>query len=334
MTEPLRIGVLGAARIATNALIKPTQLTGDRLVAVAARSRARAEGFARENGVERVLDDYPAVIADDEVEVVYNPLPNGMHGPWNTVAIKAGKHVLSEKPFASNATEAREVAEVARASDVTVVEGFHYLHHPLMRRVHELLDSGELGDLLAVEAHMSMEAPSPDDLRWSFDLAGGALMDLGCYALHVHRTLAPWTGGEPTVVAASGAERGHGVDEWIDAELEFPNGVSGSVHCSMNETRRFSLHLTGSRGEVTAPNFVAPHRDDRLIISTSTGMRTEHLGARSSYTYQLDALRAHLREGTPFPLDLDDAIANADLIDAVYTAAGFPLRPTLDAPCA
>ncbi|WP_028938175.1 Gfo/Idh/MocA family protein [Pseudonocardia spinosispora] len=328
MTEPLRIGVLGAARIATNALIKPSRLTGDRLVAVAARSRTRAEDFARENNVERALDDYAAVIADDEVEVVYNPLPNGMHGPWNTLAVKAGKHVLSEKPFASNATEARAVADIARASGVTVVEGFHYLHHPLMRRIHQLLDSGELGELRAVEAHMSMEAPAPGDLRWSFELAGGALMDLGCYALHAHRTLAPWTGGEPTVVSALGGERSPGVDEWIDAELTFPNGVSGSVHCSMNEARQFSLHLAGSKGEVTAPNFVAPHRDDRLIISTPAGERTEHLGARSSYTYQLDALRAHLRDGTPFPLDLDDAIANADLIDAVYTAAGFPLRPT------
>jgi predicted dehydrogenase len=143
--EPLRIGVLGAARIAALAVVGPAHTTGDRLVAVAARDRRRAEAFAAAHGVERVLDTYAEVLADPEVEVVYNPLANGLHGPWNLAAIAAGKHVLTEKPSASNATEAREVRDAATAAGVTFLEGFHYLYHPVTRRLHELLAAGELG---------------------------------------------------------------------------------------------------------------------------------------------------------------------------------------------
>jgi predicted dehydrogenase len=218
--EPLRIGVLGASRIATLAIVDPAHTTGDRLVAVAARDRRRAEAFAAGHGVERVLDSYADVVADPEVEVVYNPLANGLHGPWNLAAIAAGKHVLTEKPSASNATEAREVRDAATAAGVTLLEGFHYLYHPVTRRLHELLATGELGQLRRVEVDLVIPAPADDDPRWSLELAGGALMDLGCYALHAHRMLAPWAGGPPRVVAARGRERaGHpGVDEWLKAD--------------------------------------------------------------------------------------------------------------------
>jgi predicted dehydrogenase len=281
--------------------------------------------------VERVCADYAAVCADDDVEVVYNPLANALHGPWNLAAVRAGRHVLSEKPFAGNATEAREVADAARAAGVTVVEGFHYLHHPLMRRMHALLESGELGELRAVEAHLTMPAPPDGDPRWSYELAGGAVMDLGCYGLHAHRTLARWAGGEPRVVGAVGGERAGrpGVDEWLETDLAYPGGATGFVRCSMNAQWRVTLRLVGSSGEALAANFVLPHRDDSIQVRTKTGERTEHLGTRSSYLYQLEALRAHLRGGTPFPIGTDDAVATAELVDATYTAAGFSPRPSL-----
>ena len=120
--EPLRVGILGAARIAEMAIVKPAHATGTRLVTVAARVRQRAEAFAAEHGVERATDSYAAVLADPEVEVVYNPLPNALHGPWNLAAVEAGKHVLSEKPFASTAEEADEVRAAAQKAGVTVVE--------------------------------------------------------------------------------------------------------------------------------------------------------------------------------------------------------------------
>ena len=114
--EPLRIGVLGAARISEHAIALPAELTGTRLVAVAARDSARAQSFARQHGVERVVDSYEALVEDPEVEAIYNPLANGLHGPWNLRAIAAGKHVLTEKPFASNVAEARTVRDAAEAA--------------------------------------------------------------------------------------------------------------------------------------------------------------------------------------------------------------------------
>ena len=329
-TEPLRIGILGAARIAELAIVKPAHVTGTRLVTVAARDRRRAEAFAAEHGVERATDSYAAVLADPEVEVVYNPLPNALHGPWNLAAVEAGKHVLSEKPFASTAEEAAEVRAATQERGVTVVEGFHYLFHPVMQRLFALLDSGELGDLRRVEALIAMPAPDDGDPRWSFDLAGGALMDLGCYGLHAHRTLGRWAGGEPELVDARAKERAGapGVDEWLKADLRYPSGATGTVRCSMAHPRfEMTLHVTGSRGEATVQDFVQPHKDDRVLIRTGADSRTEHLGTRSSYIYQLEALIAALRGGAPMPIDTDDAVATARLIDSCYRAAGLPLRP-------
>lgn len=335
MTAPLRIGLLGAARIAERALITPARATGDRLVAVAARDRDRAAKFAAEHGIERVLDDYASVCAHDEVEVVYNPLANALHGPWNLAALAAGRHVLSEKPFASNAEEAARVADAADRAGVTVLDGYHYLHHPVMRRMHALVESGELGRLRAVDAHLTMPAPPDDDPRWSLELAGGAVMDLGCYGLHAHRSLARWAGGEPTVTDAVGARRpGHrGVDEWLEARLRYPGGAGGFVRCSMNDDWRMTLRVTGTAGEAEAANFVLPHRDDTVRIRIGGDERTESLGTRSSYLYQLEAFRALVR-GTAAAFipacgwpDARDAVRTAVLIDDAYRAAGFEPRP-------
>jgi predicted dehydrogenase len=133
------------------------------------------------------------------------------------------------------------------------------------------------------------------------------------------------------VVDARGVERYPGVDEWVEADLAFPGGARGFVYCSMSAQWRVTLRVVGSLGEVTAANFVLPHQDDRVLIRTGCGAsateRAEHVGTRSSYIYQLEALRAHLRDGVPMATDAPDAVATAELIDAVYTAAGLPVRP-------
>ncbi len=328
--EPLRIGVLGAARITERALIDPARATGHRLVAVAARDRSRAEEFASAHGVERVAGSYAELLADPEVEVVYNPLANSLHGPWNLAALAAGKHVLTEKPSASNAEEAAQVREAAAKAGTVFMEAFHYLFHPLTRRLHEILASGEIGELRHVEALVAIPAPPDTDPRWSLPLAGGALMDLGCYGLHALRMLAPWAGGAPGLVSARGGERAGapGVDEWLDADLAFPNGATGSARCHMAYgTLEMSCRVVGSLGEASAPNFVLPQLDDRVVVRTARGERTERLGTRSSYTYQLEEFAARVRGGAPLPLDADDAVATMTLIDASYRAAGFAPRP-------
>ena len=276
--EPLRIGVLGAARISELSIIGPAAATGTRLVAVAARNRDRAETFARTHGIERVHASYADVIADPEVEAIYNPLANSLHGPWNKAAILGGKHVLSEKPFASNTTEAAQVRDLARGRSLVLFEGFHYLYHPLMRRLTAVLADGELGALQRVDSTLFMSAPPADDPRWSLALAGGALMDLGCYAFHVQRVLGDFAGGEPRLVGATGAERAGApcVDAWVDAQLEFPSGATGLARCSMtSEHWDMSVRVVGTTGEAFIPDFLFQKYDDLNIINTASGERTE-----------------------------------------------------------
>ncbi|MDI5966782.1 Gfo/Idh/MocA family oxidoreductase [Streptomyces sp. SL13] len=327
--RPLRFGVLGAARITGAALAGPARDAGHRLVAVAARDRRRAEAFAAEYGVARVHDSYAGVLADPDVEVVYNPLPNGLHGPWNLAAIAAGKHVLTEKPSASDAAEAAEVRDAAARAGVVVMEALHSYYHPVNERLRAVLDSGELGGLRHVEAVLSGRCPDGDP-RWSLELAGGAVMDVGCYGLHAARSLARFGGGEPAVAAARGGERAGapGVDEWLAADLVYPGGATAAVRCHMAAPDDLmTLRVTGSLGEAFVHNFVLPQRDDRLTIRTAAGERTEHLGRTASFAHQLAALTAHLRDGAALPTGADDAVATMELIDAAYRAAGFAPRP-------
>ncbi len=334
--EPLRLGVLGAARISRIAIIDPAHATGARLVGVAARDRARAEAFAAEHGFERVLDDYRAVLDDPEIEAVYNPLANALHGPWNLAAVAAGKHVLTEKPFASNAVEASAVRDAAAAAGVHVVEAFHYRYHPLMQRMLDIAGSGEIGELVLVEARMLMPPPAAGDPRWQADLAGGGLMDVGCYAVHAIRDLAPFAGGEPMIRTARAGEIPEypGVDAWLSASLEFPNGLPAIFESSMTHgVWDFSLRLVGSRGEAYAPAYLQPHQDDRIIVTIGTEQRTEHLGARTTYTYQLEAFTRLVRDGVPMTTDSDDAVVTMQLIDDLYAAAGMSPRTAAEAAC-
>ena len=331
---PLRIGLLGASRIAPHAVLEPARRAGHRVVVVAARNRHRAERYAAEHGIERVAGSYADVLADPEVEVVYNPLANALHGPWNLAALAAGRHVLSEKPFASNAEEAEEVRDAAAAAGAVAAEAFHYAHHPLTRRLEALLGAGELGDLREVEVDMVMPAPADEDPRWSLALAGGSVMDLGCYALHLTRVLGRWAGGAPRVVAAAAQERRgrRGVDERLTARLEYPSGATARVRSDMDAPEvRFGFRVVGTRAEAAAGNFVLPHLDDRLTVAPHGGVpRVEHLGTRPSYDFQLEALAAHLRTGAPLRTDADDAVEQMRLVDACYLVAGLPIRPRSD----
>jgi predicted dehydrogenase len=227
----LRIGVLGAARIAPAALIKPARaIDGVRVVAVAARDRTRADAFATKHSIPFVHTGYEELIADPEIDAIYNPLPNGLHGRWTTAALDAGKHVLCEKPFTANRSEAETVAADAERTGLVVMEAFHYRYHPLAARMRQIVDSGELGRLRHVEAWNCFPLPKFSDIRYSLDLAGGALMDAGCYAVHMVRLVGA---GEPDVVSATPTLQSPGIDRAMRADLLFAAGHSGRLTCSM-----------------------------------------------------------------------------------------------------
>jgi predicted dehydrogenase len=322
----LRIGILGAARIAPTALVKPASASSDvEVVAVAARSAERAQAFAAKHGIPRAHSSYEALLADPDIDAVYNPLPNGLHGRWTRAALSAGKHVLCEKPFTANAAEAREIADLAAASDRVVMEAFHYRYHPLALRAEEIVASGELGSLERVETAVCFPLPKFSDIRYDYDLAGGATMDAGCYAVHMARVF----GGEtPSVVSASAKLRSPRVDRAMTAELRYPSGHTGRVTCSLwsSSFLKISAKVTGSKGSLSMFNPLAPQAYHRFSVRIGESRRTEKFPRRASYEYQLDAFAAAVLRGEPVKTSAADAVETMTVIDEIYRAAGLPLR--------
>jgi predicted dehydrogenase len=329
VTAPLRIGILGDARIAADGIVAPARTLGHELVAVAARDRTRAEAFAAEHGIATVHDTYAGVIADPGVDLVYNALVNSLHARWNIAALQAGKHVLSEKPLTSNAEQARAVRSAALASSGRIAEGFHYRHHPVNLRLRELVTSGALGDIRRVDLVLTIPAPPENDPRWSLELAGGATMDLGCYVLDAARQFGRWTGARPRIVTAAATLRAPGVDASMRVELAYPGGVTGRCVWDMDAGQRtMTWSVTGTEGVATSPAFAVPHLDNRLVLTRGGRTSQEVLGDQTSYTYQLARLAGALRGGAPFPAGIDGSVANAELIDECYRRAGLPPRGT------
>jgi len=324
----MRIGVLGAARIAPAALVKPARVVdGVEVGAVAARDRRRAEAFAARHGVPAVHDSYASLLADPSLDAVYIPLPNGLHAQWTLAALKAGKHVLCEKPFTSNAAQAREVAAAADGTGLVVMEAFHYRYHPLARRMAELVRGGELGRIERVETAMCFPLPRFSDIRYDFSLAGGALMDAGCYAVHAMRLLAP---GDPKVTAARALtmRRDRRIDRAMTARFSFPGGATGEVRASMwsSALLRIRAQAVGERGTLTVTNFAAPQFWSRFTVTVDGQRRRERFGGEATYVHQLRAFAAAVR-GEPANLTPpSDSVATMSLIDDIYAAAGLPLR--------
>jgi predicted dehydrogenase len=308
------------------ALINPARANADVVVAaVAARDASRALEFANEHAIARVHDSYEKLIDDPDVDAIYNPLPNGLHGKWTRAALVAGKHVLCEKPFTANAAEAREIAELVAKSNRVVMEAFHYRYHPLTLRVEQIIASGELGELKRVEAALCFPLPKFSDIRYNYSLAGGATMDAGCYAVHMVRTFG---GSTPEVVSARAALRDSRVDRAMTAELRFAAGHTGRIRCSLWSTNllQISARVVGDRGEVRIFNPVMPQFFHRLSVRTADDNRVEYFPRRASYAYQLDAFTDAVLRGVPVKTTPEDAIENMTVIDAIYRAAGLPLR--------
>ena len=324
--DHLRIGLLGAARIAKSALIKPAHDVAEVTVAaVAARDPARAQAYARKHGIARVHRSYEDLIADPGIDAIYNPLPNGLHAAWTLKAIVAGKHVLCEKPFTANANQAREVSAAAAAAGVVVTEAFHYRYHPLAEKMRAIAHSGELGTIREVRAALCFPLPRFSDIRYRYDLGGGAMMDAGCYPLHLLRLLGP---GEPTVTSATAQLRSPTIDRAMSADFRFDGGATGHLDASMwsRQLLKVSATVTGDRGRLRVLNFVAPHLLNRLSVTVDGATRHERVAGEPTYTLQLRAFAGAVLRGEPNLTPADDAVLTMALIDDIYAAAGLPLR--------
>lgn len=325
-SDPVRIGVLGAAQIAPMALLRPARSVVDaKVAAVAARDPERARKFAAKHGIPRVHASYAELLADPEIDAVYNPLPNSLHCEWTIRALEAGKHVLCEKPIAANALEATRMAEAATRNGRVLAEAFHWRYHALAGRMREIIDSGELGAVRRVEVIFCIPFLVPGNIRYRLDLAGGATMDVGSYTVSIARFLG---GAEPEVVAAEARLSSPGVDRWMRAELRFPSGASGRVEHALCSARLIDARaiVRGDLGTMSVLNPVAPQFLNRIKVRTRSGTRVERVKGEPSYTAQLRAFVAAVRGVAPFATDAAHGVANMRVIDAIYEKAGLEPR--------
>jgi predicted dehydrogenase len=324
--ERLRIGTLGAARITSNALIKPAREVPEvEVVALAARDPARAAAFARKHGIPKVHASYDDVIADPDVDAIYNPLPNSLHAEWTLKAIAAGKHVLCEKPFTSNAAEAETVAAAADGSGLVVMEAFHYRYHPMAQRMHDVVAGGELGALQHVETWLCIPLPRFKDIRYSYDLAGGATMDVGAYTVNELRLLG---GDEPEVTDARARLQSAKIDRWMQAEVRWPEGHTGRMTCALwsSTPLKLAIRATCERGELRVFNPTNPQSFHRFTVRSDGTKHREKFTRKATYTYQLEAFTNAVLRGTSVLTPPADSVQNMRVIDAVYRAAGLPIR--------
>jgi predicted dehydrogenase len=325
----IRIGILGAARIAPRGIVTPANaLLGAEVVAIAARNLERAQDFAAQHSIPMAFGSYAELIARDDIDLIYVALPPSAHLEWCSAALANGKHVLVEKPFASNSQDAALMVAAARAANRHLIEAFHYRFHPLFERTLAMLRNGDIGKIRHIEAVFNANLPdTPGELRYIEALGGGALMDLGCYCMHWIRTVA---GDEPTVVKASARCAVPGVDLDIEADLAFTSGPTARLQCSMQPQdgalSRY-LRVRGDKGVLELDNPVSPHSGSTLSIeSENSPMPQLASGGDTTFHFQLRHV-IEVIEGRAEPLTGgDDAIGNLRAIDAIYRAAGLKPR--------
>lgn len=312
----LRIGLLGASRVATYAIIAPAHLlSGVEVAAVAARDPRRAAAYAGEYGIPRVHADYADLIADPLIDLIYIGTPPSTHAELALRAIAAGKPVLVEKPFAMTVAEAQAVYDAGRGAGVPIFEAMHSLHHRLFARLDALRHSAAIGKFRHLTAEFSVPIPQHhDELRWRSDLGGGALMDLGVYPLAWCRRMA----GEFFAVSEAHAEMRSGVDARFEARLRFAGGATAAIRSSMIADRPIArLSITGATGSIVIENPLAPQRGHVLRLTVDGRTTDETVPGPTTYAAQLLALRATLIDGEPFPFPADDYIRSMEAIEAV-----------------
>lgn len=324
--DKVKWGVLGVAGIAVKKVI-PGMQKGERseIAAIASRDLKKAKEAARKLGIPKAYGSYEALLADPEIEAIYNPLPNHLHVPWSTKAAEAGKHVLCEKPLSLTVAEARTLLEVRERCGVKMGEAFMVKTHPQWLRVRELIRKGVIGELRSIVGAFGYFNRNPQNVRNIPECGGGGLMDIGCYPITTSRFIF----GEEPVRVAGLIERDpeFKTDRLTSAMLEFPSGHSVFT-CSTQLVSYQRMQFLGTKGriEIKIP-FNAPNdRPCELLIDDGRdvfggGITTEMIPTCDQYTVQGDAFSRAIREGSEVPVPLEDAIANMAVIESVFRAA-------------
>ena len=324
MTTQTRWGILSTANIGRKRVIPAIQKSHNGVVqAVASRNKARAESFAQELDIPTVHDDYEALLADPQVDAIYIPLPNSMHAEWCFKAAEAGKPVLCEKPLAIDADQAQQMVDAFAGRNLLFAEAFMYRFHPQHQRVHEIIASGGIGQLQVINATFSFSISDANNIRLNKDLAGGALMDVGCYCVNAMR----WLTGEEPQQAQAFADFGAstGVDETITGLLQFSSGVYGHFDASLRVHRHHQYELRGTQGRILVETAFVPDLSPGAVTTVHHWRGNEYneirVPTQDQYQLMVEDFADALQTGAEVRYPSQDAVQNMRAIDMLITSA-------------
>jgi predicted dehydrogenase len=318
----IRFGILSTAKIGVEKVIPAMQkgrLT--EVAAIASRSAERARAAAARLGIARSYGSYEELLADPNIDAIYNPLPNDLHVPWSIKALEAGKHMLCEKPIALSTAEARElVAAGRRHSRLKLMEAFMYRHHPQWRLAKQMVDSGKIGTLRTIQTFFSFFNDDPANIRHSPAMGGGALMDIGCYAISLSRWL--FEAQPKRVLGLVEHDSRFEVDRLASAILDFGHGTA-TFTCSMQVAPLQQVHILGTHGRIDLCEvpFNAPN-DRPCVVRYAAGSEFHSINCDvcDQYTIQGDLFAEAILNDTPVPTPIEDAVANMEVIEAIIAS--------------
>lgn len=324
MTRPLRIGILGAARIAA-AFVTGAKLSARvQIVAVGSRDSERAAEFAKAHGIERAMS-YDELLAAKDIDAVYIPLPNSLHAPWSIKAAQAGKHVICEKPLALNEADAIEMFAAADAAGVVLLEGYPYMFQPQTFQIERLIAEGAIGEIQSMTAAFGFALSDPADIRFDAALGGGALLDVGCYPVSFVRRI---IGSRPSRVSAT-ARWHRGIDQTLAATLEFASGAIAQVSCSFSTGLHRCAWIAGSAGiiETDYANHTARSAAPSFRLRRGSDWRNEieviPVPREDGFRVEVDAFADMIerRDSKTLATHRAASIDNAWTLNAILTAA-------------
>ena len=327
----LKVGILGAGGIAERAMVEPSRdVEGVEVIAIGARDPERAAAFAERLDLP-IHGNYETILSNPDIDLVYLALPPIVHAEWAAKALQAGKHVLCEKPLSANEVGAQSIADAAAANGRRAFVGFHYRLHGFTQELIKALSSGVLGKVEKVEFDFSIPhfVVKPGNIRLDGDLAGGAVMDVGCYAIDLIRAV--W--GEPKVVSAEAQlyPDDSRIDLQTDAVLELADGIPATVRSSFigDDKGAMSLKVFGTNANLEATSVIVPQWGATLKVTNHDGeilLETKAIEGENSYARQLEHLVSALESGAPSILDAHQAVGTMKIVDDIYLAAGLQPR--------
>jgi len=325
MKDKLNWGILSTAKHADGAYVPAIQASRNGHVhAVASRQEQKAKAFADKHGIERVHGSYEALLADPEVDVIYNPLPNAMHAEWSIKAVEAGKPVLCEKPLSGNAQEAEAMQAAVERTGKLIAEAYMYRLHPLNRKAREIVRSGRLGDVRIVRAQFTAGANDPTNIRFQKDLAGGAFRDLGGYCTSLMRFLFE---SEPEEIVALAQEHPNGgVDFRMSGALRFPGDRLATFDCGHDLPFACSYEVHGTKGRLLVPEgamVASKTKSQEVLVWDADGHEAIPTEIANHYQLMAEHFVDAVQGKTELEFPISDAVANMKVMDRVMTAAGF-----------